>query len=252
MHTPIRSRNPKSPLLLQPPIFFLILFLGGCAGHERVLNPEYANARFSDKTLMVFGPDSTNIMIGNPDDLLRCFPKEKPIPAKERFAQEFNDAFLQSLRNHADYIRIAPAPESLVNMAPAMLPDSQRISFVQSKNPDLPAFTYILPTHAWLAVHGAEADLGLFVRSLRSELTDALVENPKVGGVHQTSLIVEGRYIIWDYAKNLVVAYGRFRSDIGFGQSVRTKDWMKAFEKAGRQVVERSPFKGEKWLKLEE
>ena len=197
--------------------------------------------------MMVFFPDTSVIDLRNPVDVTRDFPREQTPDAKILFADEFRSGFFESLEKQADYIHLAQVPDSVPSAS-----DSQSISFTKPKRFDVPTFTYRVPKREYLEAHGLTADLGLFVCHLKSVVGEVEVLNPRIGAIRETFLVLEGWYIIWDYAKDKPIAYGRFRPIINFKRDLETKDWMQAFHKAGRQVVEKSPFKGSKWLKLAE
>jgi hypothetical protein len=208
---------------------------------------EYAGAHFSDRTMMVFFPDTSRIDLKNPSDVTLNFPREKLLPPKSLFAEEFRAAFFESIEKQADYISLAIAPEALPTV-----PDSQTIGLNKPADLDVPAFHFKLPKREFLQSHGIEFDLGLFVCQIKSARGESKILNPRIGAIQETYLVLEGWYIVWDYRQNQPIAYGRFRPMIGFKRELETKDWMQAFHRAGRQVIERSPFKGTKWLKLAE
>jgi hypothetical protein len=228
------------------------ILLGACAYSERYLEPGYEGRALAGKTLAVRFPDTAQILVKNPADVWACFPRAKPTSANAILAQEFGDAFMAGLDRYADFVKPLAAPDSGLAAANSgsAAPDSQRIAYARPANPDLPAHAYAVPARAQLASQGVQADLILIVDGLKSSTRKSELIAPKLGGTMQlTSLLLDGDYLIWDYAAGKPVGYGRIRSEIECKSNPSTRDWMSAFDKAVRQVIDASPFKGPKWFR---
>jgi hypothetical protein len=220
--------------------------LFACAASDRAVDKTYFGRSFAGKTMALVYADTARVTALNPGDVYAAFPRENPPPAKAILAQEFADAFSSSLEGYLDYVRPVRVPDS-AGTAPA----DQRIAFRRESALGAPGFDFTLPSREWLKSRGVDADLVLCVNSLKSAVTQTELIAPKLGGtIEQTSLTLEGWYIIWDYAGNKPIAQGRFRPDIAYTRAPDGRDWMKVFDKAAQMVVETSPFKGPKWMKL--
>jgi hypothetical protein len=92
--------------------------------------------------------------------------------------------------------------------------------------------------------------MALVVGRLKSLSAKVDIVAPKSGGaIQQPFLVLEGQYLIWDYAAQKPVGYGRFRSQVDYRGEAETRDWMQAFDKAVKKVIDASPFKGPKWYR---
>jgi len=233
----------KAPTVLLP--LLITLLFSACARSDRHVSEEYVGRSLAGKTMAVLLPDSSHVEVGNPADVWACFHREKSLSAQTLFAQEFRDGFLAGLDRYLDFAK----PVAVEDNVPAA-PDSQRVIFARPKSMDLPAFTYALPTRAYLAAHGTEAELALLVGRVKASTRRNDLVAPKLGGtLQQDYLFLEGDYIIWDYAGNKPIGYGRFRSETEYQYELKTKDWMAAFDKVVKLVIDASPFKGPKWFR---
>jgi hypothetical protein len=209
------------------------------------VSTEYSGRSLNGKTLAVILPDSSHAEARNPADVWACFPRERPYSANTILSQEFRDAFLVGLDRYLDYAKPIPVPDSA-----AAAPDSQSLTWERAATSELPGYTYRFPSRAHLASQGIEADMALVVAQVRSSGNTEDFIAPKFGGtVQQTRLLVDGQYLIWDYAGNKPIGYGRFRAEIDYKHDMDLKDWQLAFDKAVKKIIDASPFKGPKWIR---
>jgi hypothetical protein len=221
------------------------VMLSACATPERQLSMEYSSASVKDKTLALIGVDSSRVVVKNPRELSAAFPRSPAEPGNAVLAKEFSDYFCNGLSQSIEYAKPVRVADSL-----AEPPEDQRITFSRKAGGGLPAFGYRIPTREYLHAHGIDADLVLVVNALQSSQYVVDIVAPKVGGTMKESyLVVEGWYIVWDYAKGRPVAYGRFRPTQPYKVELDTGEWMKAFDRSVRMVMESSPFRGPNWYR---
>jgi hypothetical protein len=223
----------------------IVTALAACAANERQVSMEYSGAVVKDKTLALIGVDSSRVVVKNPRELSAAFPRTPAEPVNAVLAKEFSDYFCNGLAQSIEYAKPVRAPDSL-----AEPPEDQRITFARKAGGGLPAFAYRIPTREYLHAHGIDADLVLVVNALQSSQYVVDIVAPKVGGTMKESyLVVEGWYMVWDYDKNKPVAYGRFRPSRLYKAELDTGDWMMAFDRSVRMVMESSPFRGPNWYR---
>jgi hypothetical protein len=185
------------------------------------------------------------VIVKNHRELNAAFPRASAEPVNAVLAKEFSEYFCNSLAQSIEYATPVRAPDSL-----AEPPEDQRITFARKAGGGLPAFGYRIPTREYLHAHGIDADMVLVVNALQSSQYAVDIVAPRLGGTMKESyLVVEGWYIVWDYGKDKPVAYGRFRPTQPYKVELDTGEWMMAFDRGVRMVMESSPFRGPNWYR---
>lgn len=222
--------------------------LCACAGGGRKSQAgDPAAGNYAGKTLAVILPDSSSASVRDPrelDDALReAFPGGPAGGSSALLAHAFDDIVWSGLSSSLDYVTPVRVPDSV---PPA--PEGRRVGLSIPAAFGTPAQAYAAPDSAWLAGHGAAADLVLAIGPIVAKAEQEQIDAYKFGGsIRITRLIVQGNYLIWDYAAKRAVAKGIFRSKVEYRGSPKGKDWVKAFDDALEVVGGASPFRGPKW-----
>jgi hypothetical protein len=199
--------------------------------------------------LAVILPDSSAATIRDDRDLAEAlreaFPGDASGSPGSILAREFDEAFWSGFAPAVDYVTAARVPDS-VPPAPA----DRRVGLTVPASYGSPAHAYSAPDSAWLAEHGAAADLvlalGPLVVAKESEQIDAYQFG---GSIKINRLALQGWYLLWDYGARKAVAQGKFRSKVEYRGQPKPRDWMKAFDEAMQSVGEGTPFRGPKWYR---
>ncbi len=236
------------PSFVSASVALAMLFFTACSLNDRQLSKEYAGPSLQGKTLAMILVDTAQVDVENPRELSAAFPPppdgagRPPFSPKAVLAREFNDYFYREMVRGMDYVTPIRVADTLPPPA-----DSETVSYTRKAALGVPAFTYAIPSRAYLRAHGVEADLALVVSRLQSSLGKIDVTAPEVGGaVREKYLRVEGWFIVWDYAGNRPVSNGRFRPNQVYGYDPKTKDWQLAFDQDVKLVLETTPFRGGK------
>lgn len=224
---------------------FAALLLAACAGNETQISKEFSGRSLEGKTLAMVLPETSQVEVMNPDDLEIAFPGPQIMSANAVLAREFNEYFYNEMAQSIDFVKPLRVPDTLPRPA-----EDQRIAYSRKATLNFPGFTYAIPSREFLRSHGVEADVVLVVAGLKSSQGKTEIISPKTGGsLQEKFLVLEGWYIIWDYASGKPIANGRFRPTREYRFKPETGDWMKSFELAVQKVMESSPFRGAKWYK---
>lgn len=240
-------REMRKPFraLSAPIALGLTLALWGCSGAPRRAEGERAGRAYAGKTLAVILPDSSITTVRNPEELAAVFAQDSLPAPSALLAREFGDAFYEGFAGDIDFV----APVRVPDTVPPAPPDQRLIDSVPGTF-TLPGHAYTVPAQAWLASRGVQADLALVIGPLASATGTDEIISPKFGGrIQVTYLVVEGWFVIWDYAEGRALAQGRFRPTVEYKRRLTAREWAQAFGKAVEVVGEASPFKGPKWYR---
>ena len=226
------------------PVALAAWLFSACAGTGDPHVKQRPGREYAGRSLAVILPGPAEVEVKNPEDVAAAFPRDSAFSAPLVLAQEFAESFYAGLAPALDYVTPLRVPDS-VPSAPTgrLVGDSLRLCLVPGN------LHWSAPDSAWLTEHGVAADLVLKVGPLVAQAYYEDIIAPKFGGslrVHY--LMLEGGYLIWDYAASAMVARGRFRTRIEYRVKPGPRDWIKAFDKAVTEVGEASPFRGPKWF----
>jgi hypothetical protein len=211
----------------------------------------YDSASLDERTLVLVPVSVRDI--GDPGDFRRVFGPDAGSPSPESALQRLFSEAADTLADHvylavekaagqstADYLEFNPSP---------METDSNRL------------FSLRFPSHLLPLRDGSRPDLCLRLADIGIRRIDGVV--PSDGGglsgvpINQLSpspgaFSMRGSYLIWDYAKNAHVAYGRFESSVRFynGQVSRAT-WEAVVAQSMGNIVKQSPLYGMKMQAVE-
>lgn len=208
-----------------------VVLLSACAPGPRP-DAEPSGRAYAGKTLAVILPDSAAFAVKDPEAVFSAYARDRSAAAA--LAAEFGDAFWSGFAPAIDYV------------VPARVPDSLGMG----RGPGVTAELPMVPPRDSLASRGIRADLVLAFGPITASTVREQIIAPKFGGsLNVTSLVVDGRFVVWDYGTGAIVAEGRFRPKIEYRGNPDGRDWQKAYDKAVGVVGEATPFKGPKWYR---
>jgi hypothetical protein len=227
------------------------VFLIACAGRDRQKQRRQASGHaYQGKSLAVILPDSASVSLRDSralsDPLRDAFPGDSAGNDNARLASAFKEAFWSAFSPAVDY-----AAPFLVSDSVPPAPEDRRLRVSEpALHFGTPAQVFLAPDSAWLAEHGAGADLVLVIGPLSAaDERSEIGTHSFAGSVRTSKLLLAGNYILWDYSARRAIAHGRFRSKVVYGNKLNAEDWMKAFDAAVASVGNALPFRGPKWYR---
>lgn len=238
------------------------LALAGCAasGQPVRVNPDFQGAAMSGRTLHILPIVDVDLgALGGPfETAFRLQTRDSVYDPASVLAGFFAE-------------RLRPISDASPSVFPGFRPDTLAYRDTVLALPDLMIrpdgrivaegapvpVRFRFPGQARLRKDGGEPDLGLQISHLRFEVEEKqeqddatllltggagsmLVPKPKV-------LRMSGTFLLWDYRKDALVAFGWLESGSTYKFVMDRSDWSAVVREASETLVKHTPLKGKRW-----